>query len=382
MGVPLSSPQARAARARILELSRDGRADAAFLRNLSANLRMVVPFDGVFLAAADPLTALATSPARVESLADVPDMCRIWWESEFLIEDFLRFADLARAPHAAASLQQATDGRPARSHRYRAVRDALGFSDELRAVFRTGYGAWGFVSIWRREEAPSFSAAEVKLVADLSEAVAQPFRRAALLHEVAPDHGIDAPGLLMFDAAGRLESLNEQAESWLAELPQPAVTGRHGDVVLPTELLTVSARARAIADGLDEGVARARIQTLGGRWLVIHGFGLRDAHGVIDRTALVIQPARVSELVPIIVSAYELTPREQQISQMISHGLSTAEIASQLALSPHTVRDYLKQVFEKVGVSSRGELVARIYAEHYAPRLDAAIAESMLEQVN
>jgi DNA-binding CsgD family transcriptional regulator len=377
-GIPLATPRARAARARILQLSRERRADPDYLRELSANLRTLIPFDGVFLAAADPLTALATSPARVESLANVPDMCRIWWESEFLTEDFLRFGDLARAPQPAASLYRATDGRPGRSGRWRAVRDALGFSDELRAVFRTGYGAWAFVSLWRREDAPRFSPAEEKLLADLSEVVAQPFRRAALLPEIPPEPGIDAPGLLMLNGAGVLESLNEQAEAWLAELPQPAVTGRDGERILPTELLTVSARARAIAAGLDSGVARARIQTLGGRWLVIHGFALRTAAGVSDQTALVIQPARPSEVASIIVGAYELTLREQQITRLISRGLATDEIAHQLGLSPHTVRDHLKQIFAKARVSSRGELVAKVYADHYGPRLDAGILTSMI----
>lgn len=31
------------------------------------------------------------------------------------------------------------------------------------------------------------------------------------------------------------------------------------------------------------------------------------------------------------------------------------------------MRDYVKAVFEKVEVSSRGELVAKVFAEHYAP---------------
>ena len=53
----------------------------------------------------------------------------------------------------------------------------------------------------------------------------------------------------------------------------------------------------------------------------------------------------------------------------IARGGSTAEIAAELFLSPHTVRDYVKTVFEKFGVSSRGELVARLFGEHYADRL-------------
>jgi Bacterial regulatory proteins, luxR family len=45
---------------------------------------------------------------------------------------------------------------------------------------------------------------------------------------------------------------------------------------------------------------------------------------------------------------------------------ATREIAAELYLSPHTVRDHVKALFEKVGVASRGELVHRVFAEHYA----------------
>jgi DNA-binding CsgD family transcriptional regulator len=372
MGTPLATPEARRARAQILELSRGRPADQAFLTELSAQLRVIIPFDGAFWAGADPLTTLATSPARIEQLAAVPEMCRIWWECEFLVEDFLRFCDLARAPHPAASLSGVTEGRPARSVRYRAVRETLEYRDELRAVFRAGCGAWGFVSLWRREDEPPFTAAEARMLADLSEPIAQPFRRAALLRDERSADRIDGPGLLMFDANGVLESLNEQAEAWLGELPRPVLIGDGNEVVVPTEFLTVSARARAIAAGLEGGVAQARIQTRSGRWLIVHGFALRAAaDGASGRTALVIEPARASQVARIIVEAYQLTAREQQITQMVSYGLPTDEIATRLRLSRHTVRDYLKQVFEKVGVSSRGELVATIFAEHYSDPMHA-----------
>jgi hypothetical protein len=34
------------------------------------------------------------------------------------------------------------------------------------------------------------------------------------------------------------------------------------------------------------------------------------------------------------------------------------------------MRDHVKTIFDKLGVSSRGELVAKVFAEHYAHHLD------------
>jgi DNA-binding NarL/FixJ family response regulator len=88
--------------------------------------------------------------------------------------------------------------------------------------------------------------------------------------------------------------------------------------------------------------------------------------------AVVIEPAKSGEIAPIIVDAYALSPRERDVVRAIARGLSNPEIAAELFLSPHTVRDYVKSVFEKLGVSSRGELVAKLFAEHYADQLHAS----------
>ena len=52
-----------------------------------------------------------------------------------------------------------------------------------------------------------------------------------------------------------------------------------------------------------------------------------------------------------------LSKREQQVAQLVSEGLSNREIAQQLNLSEHTVKNYLFHIFEKLGMSSRVELV-------------------------
>jgi DNA-binding NarL/FixJ family response regulator len=106
-----------------------------------------------------------------------------------------------------------------------------------------------------------------------------------------------------------------------------------------------------------------------GRWLLVHALPMCGQPGVQGSIAVIIEPAKASEIAPIILRAYELSPREQQISCLLGHGPTTTEIAQRLYLSPHTVRDYIKSIFDKVGVSSRGELVARIFADHYAEPL-------------
>ena len=90
-----------------------------------------------------------------------------------------------------------------------------------------------------------------------------------------------------------------------------------------------------------------------------------DALAWLDE--LIVEPAIASEVAPIIAQAYELSTREQQITELIARGVSTAEMAERLFLSIHTVRDYVKAIFDKVGVSSRGELVATLFAEHVVP---------------
>jgi DNA-binding CsgD family transcriptional regulator len=52
----------------------------------------------------------------------------------------------------------------------------------------------------------------------------------------------------------------------------------------------------------------------------------------------------------------QLTPQELQLARFVARGLSTREVAAQLFLSPRTVDFHLRNVFAKLGISSRTQL--------------------------
>jgi len=58
-----------------------------------------------------------------------------------------------------------------------------------------------------------------------------------------------------------------------------------------------------------------------------------------------------------------LTPREEQVVALVAEGLSNRETARELSLSEHTVKKYLFRIFDKLGISSRVELV--LYAVNH-----------------
>lgn len=52
-----------------------------------------------------------------------------------------------------------------------------------------------------------------------------------------------------------------------------------------------------------------------------------------------------------------LTPREEQVVALVAEGLGNRQIAVELNLSEHTIKKYLFRIFEKLGISTRVELV-------------------------
>jgi DNA-binding CsgD family transcriptional regulator len=85
--------------------------------------------------------------------------------------------------------------------------------------------------------------------------------------------------------------------------------------------------------------------------------------------AVIIEPAQPARITSLLMAAYGLTEREQEVTRLVLQGNATAEIAERLVVSAHTVQQHLKRVFEKTGVHSRRELVGKVFFAYYEPRV-------------
>jgi DNA-binding NarL/FixJ family response regulator len=71
-----------------------------------------------------------------------------------------------------------------------------------------------------------------------------------------------------------------------------------------------------------------------------------------------------------------LSKREQDVVRGVADGLSNREIAQHLSLTEHTVKNYLFRIFDKLGVSSRVEVVLYAFGLTGAVRLESLASNS------
>ena len=311
----------------------------------------------------DPASLLMTSHFN-PGFPQVPPQ---WLEIEYLEDDFIKMAEVARAERPVGTLHEATGGDPSRSRWYREALEPFGAEQELRAGLRTQDGVpWAIVSLYREPGRSEFDGDELALLLELAPYLAEGTRRGMLIGEASDPEGPDAPGLLILRADASVESMTPGVERWLAELPDGDWQGRE---MLPSAVIAVARRALRTAGGVDAPgeIAFARVLSQTGRWIVLHGAALVSDR--LRRAAVIIEPAHPARISPLLMAAYGLSEREQDVTRLVLQGASTSEMAERLHLSAHTVQDHLKSVFEKTGVRSRRDLVGKVFFAYYEPRL-------------
>ena len=353
------------ARERIAGLAGQGLDLVTFWRESSAAVATAVPH---YLAPCwftlDPGSLLATSHFDQDLIPELPQE---WLAHEYYEDDFHKMADVARSERGISTLYEATGGNPSRSPAWNLYMRPYGADQEVLVALRTQVGeAWGMLSLYRESGQPRFDTDELDFLGQVAPYLAQGARRGLLVGEASDPEGPDAPGLVVLNDDWSVDSLTPGVERWLAELPDGDWEARGK---LPTSVLAVAGRALRTAENEDAPgeVAVARVLSREGRWMVLHGASL--VAGGARRVAVIIEPAHPARVSSLLMAAYGLTEREQDVTRLVLRGESTAQIADDLCVSPHTVQQHLKSVFEKTGVRSRRDLVGKVFFAHYEPRV-------------
>jgi DNA-binding CsgD family transcriptional regulator len=309
----------------------------------------------------DPASLLVTSHYQAE-LDELPPE---WLAHEYYEDDFHTMAGVARSVRGLSTLHEATGGDPSRSPRWHANME-MGGDQELLVALRTRADVWGMLGLYREPGQPQFDTDELRFLLAVAPHLAAGAQRGLLVGEASDPEAPDAPGLIVLGGDWSVQSLTPGAERWLEELPDGDWEA-HGK--LPPSVLAVAGRALRTAEHPDAPgeVALARVLSRGGRWMVLHGASL-VADGA-RRVAVIVEPAHPARISPLLMAAYGLTEREQDVTRLVLRGDSTTQIAESLVISAHTVQQHLKSVFEKTGVSSRRDLVGKVFFAHYEPRV-------------
>jgi DNA-binding CsgD family transcriptional regulator len=342
-----------------------------YYAEVTARLRRVVPSAATCWHTIDPQTRLLTSDSPHELVSSgvftretVAGAGAGIVASEYLVRDVNTFAALARKRVPVGTLSQATGGRPQRSVRYREVLEPAGIPHELRAAFVSRGRCWGAVHIARRDGEPDFTAAEVAAVASVTTLVAEGIR-SSLRIDAARRGGVRsaAPGLVLLGPSNETELVTPPAHELLEALRSSAHCTH--EKAAPGVLLALAAFTR----GSPAREARTVAVPTSTGWITLHA-SLPDGAGT-GRVAIVLERSASPESTAVRLEAHGVTAREREIAGLLAAGLTNPEIAERLVLSPYTVQDHIKSLFEKTNVSSRQELVARIFLDDYLPRAAA-----------
>jgi DNA-binding CsgD family transcriptional regulator len=348
---------------KIARLAAEPRDLATFWRECSGVVTAVVPhYWTPCWYTLDPASLLATSHFH-EGMDEFPAE---WLANEYYGNDVNQMADIAVSPTGISTLHEATGGDPSSSRRW-AFNRSMGSDQEMIVRLREPSGqVWGMLGLYREPGDRMFDTDDKRFLAAISDHLAQGARRALLVGEATdPDNRQpDTPGLIIVSEEWEIQSATPGVDRWLEELPDgDARAGR-----LPSAVIAVAARARRNAENPDHpgGITVSRVLSRSGTWVVLHGACLIDDRAL--RVAVIVEPAHPARIYPLLMAAYQLTEREREVTQLVLQGASTTQIAAQLVVSPHTVQQHLKNIFDKTGVHTRRDLVGTIFFAHYEPR--------------
>ncbi len=316
---------------------------------LAPRLARHVEADGFCFLVVDPETMVPVEAVAAHAVAEVGDAVRERLLGGWRFTDAERVAErLPRVYHF-----EGLDGEehPPCLYLREALRE-LGFGRDTQVSFAADARVWGHLDLHRRSEAPPFELRHGRFLAAAAPHVTEALRRGAAAALLGAAAGA-ASGVVTLDGEGRIEAMSGPSRRLLRE-----DGGENG--VFPLALAAVCGVVRrALGGGGRLAPESLLVVHAAERWR-LQGHLLEGLDGR-GRGAVAIEPLRTLDDLGSLRHA-GLTPREAEVTRATLRGLTTSRVAEVLEVSAHTVEHHLRNVFQKLGVGSRGELAALLLA--------------------
>lgn len=357
MGPNAARDLARSALARLAEAEMD---NDMFRQEAAGILHRAIGFDGWNWMLIDPGARLPTRDLGESAIpaGSMRRFCRLvpeGWDIGRLpsCEDSVHVASQhARRP--VTVLSKATGGDLSRDLGWREIFGPVGVRDHMHALFVAGGACWAQLHIGRLKSNSPFSDADAEFVADVAPMLAARLRNGLRVSGPRPRRDpVPEPGTIIVDENLSLVAATEQAWHWVDRL---GVSRGDDTEPLPGFMYVVATRV-ASSHARPKAPARVRLQAADGCWVLVQVAPLIGGAGGY---AITIEAARRGDLAPLVMRIWSLTPREQEVARLVMDGLASGEIARALCISAHTVRDHVKSIYGKAGVTRRHDLLAAL----------------------
>ncbi len=374
----IAHARAERAVAQIKRLSHAGLDSLDLLRRATHTLRPLIPFDAFCATTTDPTTNLITDAIakRESSCGHRSDgVFANYFERVYFEHDLGDTLAMLREGRKVARLSDSTSGSLDRSGRYRLHLQPRHLGPEVYVTF-VDRGLWGELHLTREQGSPDFTAHDLDFLGRIVPHVAAGLKGSALRARgaVMTEHDMtDVPGVLILDRSGRVVSSTANVEGFLLDLGARIDRWRDGRDLPVAVQVVLGALERSLDPASDRDrhrVPRLRVRARSGRWLTLDASLTEPSADRPSERVVVVGPAQAEEIAWLTLAVFELSPREEEVVRLVVRGLASSQIAAQLYITEHTVQRHLSNIFEKVGVRSRRDLVKRLFVDQVLPTLN------------
>jgi DNA-binding CsgD family transcriptional regulator len=181
--------------------------------------------------------------------------------------------------------------------------------------------------------------------------------------------------VFLFDESGDIVYANPPADRLLSRQTEDELEVESSGQRTQPLIMRICSIVERVADGRETELPWSSTLAMSDGTILVCEVMKVELSGSAHHTGVLVVLQPVAALPRLVLEAFcarhRLTPREHEVIELLFDGLATAEMASRLGISPHTIRDHLKRVYRKTGTRSRSELLSTLSSARLAPS-DAA----------